>query len=81
MKTSTVRINSKGQITIPSFIRKQLGLKSGDEIGLQLDNKKIIVFPKQGDITTAFGLIKTNISVSTEDMEKAIRERAICDFH
>jgi len=79
MKASTVRINSKGQITIPSTILRQLGLQSGDEIGLQIDDRKIIVFPKYDDIKTAFGLIQANISVSIEDMEKAIRQRASRD--
>jgi AbrB family looped-hinge helix DNA binding protein len=79
MKISTVRINSKGQITIPSFIRKQLKLESGDEINLQVDDKKIIAFPKQGDIKAAFALIKAKVSVSIEDMEKAIRNRASHD--
>ncbi len=75
MKISTVRINSKGQITIPSLIRKQLGLKGGDEIALLVDNSKLIVFPKQGDIKAAFGLVRANVSVSIEDMEKVIRQR------
>jgi len=79
MKTSTVKINSKGQITIPSRIRKQLGLKSGDEIALQIDDSKLIVFPKQDDIKAAFGLIRANVSVSIEDMEKAVRDRASRD--
>ncbi len=79
MKTSTVKINSKGQITIPSLIRKQLGLKCGDEIALQVDDSKLIVFPKQGDIKAAFGLLRANVSVSIEDMEKAVRKKAVRD--
>jgi len=79
MKISTVRINSKGQITIPSFIRRKLELKSGDEISLQIDDRKIVGFPKQGDIKAAFGLVKAKVSVSVEDMERAIRNRASRD--
>jgi len=75
----TVRLNSKGQITIPRTIRKQLSLNTGDEIGLRSEGNNIIIFPKQkkqSNIESAFGLLQAKVSVSTEDMEKAIRQRA-----
>jgi len=75
----TVRLNSKGQITIPMSIRRQLGLMVGKEIGLRLDGKNIIISPKQNNIEAAFGLLKAKVSVSVEDMENAIRQRASHD--
>jgi len=76
LTNKTVRLNSRGQITIPMKIRRQLQLQNGDEIRLILEGKKIIVSPVEYNIESAFGLCKADISVSLEDMERAIRERA-----
>ncbi len=70
---SRVKLNSKGQITIPRSIRKQLDLHRGDEIELMLHDGRLIMRRKEADIMAAFGLCKAKVSVSLEEMEQAIR--------
>ena len=38
-------VNSKGQIIIPSKIRRQLGIKEGTYFQIDVDNKRIILTP------------------------------------
>jgi AbrB family looped-hinge helix DNA binding protein len=74
MQTST--ITSKGQVTIPAAMRKRLGLEPGDQVGFILDDDGIRVVPREHRIEAAFGLCKAKVSVTDEDMERVIRERA-----
>ena len=73
MQTST--ITSKGQVTIPAEMRKQLGLEPGDRVGFIIDAEGIRILPRQHRIEAAFGLCQSKISVTDQDMERAIRER------
>ena len=68
-------LTSKGQITIPMTLRKQLRLNPGDKVGFLIEDNHIIVFRKQNDITKAFGLSKPKRSASLADIENAIRKR------
>ena len=73
MQTST--ITSKGQVTIPVEMRKQLGLEPGDRVGFIIDAEGIRILPRQHHIEAAFGLCQSKITVTDEDMERAFRER------
>jgi AbrB family looped-hinge helix DNA binding protein len=75
MKTST--LTAKGQVTIPSSVRKNLGIHQGDQVGFIVEEDKVVLLPVIKDIGAAFGLVKAKRSASLEDMEKAIR-RAAC---
>jgi AbrB family looped-hinge helix DNA binding protein len=74
MQTST--LTSKGQVTIPAEIRKKLGLEPGDQVGFILDTEGLRVVPREHRIEAAFGLCQAKVSVTDEDMEHVIRERA-----
>ena len=39
----TATVSSKGQITLPMAIRKQLGIEPGSEISFEADNKQLII--------------------------------------
>ncbi|RMG68051.1 MAG: AbrB/MazE/SpoVT family DNA-binding domain-containing protein [Calditrichaeota bacterium] len=55
MYTST--ISSKGQITIPAKIRKQLGLNPNDKVALIFRGNEIILKPIKGTIKDLRGSI------------------------
>jgi AbrB family looped-hinge helix DNA binding protein len=74
MQTST--LTSKGQVTIPAELRKKLGLEPGDQVGFVLDTEGLRVVPREHRIEAAFGLCQAKVSVTDEDMERVIRERA-----
>jgi len=69
-------ITSKGQVTLPASIRKKLNLKPGDRIVFTLKDNRIIAEPVSGDISSLFGLIKSDKVVSLEAMEAAIAKVA-----
>lgn len=43
LKFKSIRISAKGQITIPSEIQKEMGIKKGDELLLIRKGKKILL--------------------------------------
>lgn len=43
MITKTVKVTSKGQISIPSEIRESAGIESGDELIILQDGSKILL--------------------------------------
>lgn len=43
---SLVQVREKAQITIPSRIRKALGIKEGDYLEAKIEDNKIIFIPK-----------------------------------
>ncbi len=65
----------KGQITIPSDIRKQLGLHPGDKIGFMIEDNHVILFRKLSNIEAAFGICHPETSVNLQGIEEAIRKR------
>lgn len=73
MKTS--QMTSKGQITVPANLRQQLGLHSGDQVGFGYEDGKVFIFPVSQDISTAFGVVKADSTVSIEEMELSIQAR------
>ena len=51
-------LTSKGQVTIPREIRKRLGLKSGDQLGLALlSDGSVILRPKTLCLSELAGLL------------------------
>jgi len=73
MKTS--RVTTKGQVTIPAAVRKQLGIHQGDQVGFVYEDGKVIILPVIKDIEAAFGLVTAEQSISLKEMETAIQHR------
>lgn len=62
-----VRVNPKGQITLPREIRRKLNIKSGDQMAVILDGDQIVFKP----FTTTLRDIRGSVKVSGEqDFEK-----------
>jgi len=71
-------VSSKGQITIPADIRKQLALQAGDKVNFLLDETGRVVFlPVVRHISTLKGLVnKPKQAVSIEEMKATIKRKA-----
>jgi antitoxin PrlF len=69
-------LTSKGQITVPSAIRKQLKLQPGDRLDFVLrEDGHIEVVPVRGSITALKGSVpKPKRPVSLAEMDAAIAE-------
>ena len=80
MREDTSTVTTKGQVTIPSKLRKALGLSPGRKVTFHLENGKITLEPVRDDITDAFGILKSERGVSAEEMNEAIAEAAVERF-
>jgi AbrB family looped-hinge helix DNA binding protein len=52
-----VRMQEKGQVTIPTEIRKKLGLKRGDLVAVMETPDGVVITPQQVLVTKAFDRI------------------------
>lgn len=59
------RVISRGRITVPAPLRRELGLKDGDEVELSVNS-----------IEAAFGICGARCGANLEDMEIAVRRGA-----
>lgn len=69
-------LTSKGQVTVPSEIRKRLKLQPGDRLDFVLrEDGNIEVVPLRGSITELKGMVpRPSEAVPLEEMDKAIAE-------
>ena len=67
-----VVLRDKGRVTIPSYIRRRLGLKPGDELQIELKGNMIILRPKYrirlDDIVGVLGKHEVNL----DNVEEAL---------
>lgn len=71
-------ITSKGQITLPSEVRKRLGLGPGSKLEFIItDDERLEAIPVVEPLTGLKGMVKKpKKPLSLEDIEKAIAEGA-----
>ncbi len=65
-------MSAKGQIVIPLKIRKKFGLKKGEKLFIEVEDKDIKLIPRTVDITTLVGSVKPVFD--RETVKKNIRE-------
>ncbi|MDP2209838.1 MAG: AbrB/MazE/SpoVT family DNA-binding domain-containing protein [Bacteroidota bacterium] len=76
MERSTVTI--KGQVVIPSGIRKKYGIKSGTKVYFLGQEGIIKIIPVTSEVIEAnFGFLKTNGKLLKALMEEKKREREL----
>jgi AbrB family looped-hinge helix DNA binding protein len=68
----TITMSAKGQIVIPLKIRKKFGLKKGEKLFIEVEDKDIKLIPRTVDITTLVGSVKPVFD--RETVKKNIRE-------
>jgi AbrB family looped-hinge helix DNA binding protein len=71
-------LTSKGQTTIPKEIREHLHLRPGDRLEFITEaDGRVVLVPVTLDIGDLFGALpKPKRKVSTEEMDRTIREAA-----
>jgi len=77
-------LTSKGQITIPSSVRKKLHLHTGDKVDFSMISEtEALLRPVIKDVDTVFGCLKqagNGITATVEEMDEAIAERMRRDY-
>jgi len=62
---SLIQVREKAQITIPSKIRKELGIKKGDYLDIAKEDDRIVIIPK-----ILIDKVSINLSAKGEEMLK-----------
>jgi AbrB family looped-hinge helix DNA binding protein len=70
-----VRVSEKGQVTIPKRLRDQLGIRSGDELDLQVDGDRLVAtnMVERDAIDELYGSLK--LPASTDELIAEMRGR------
>jgi AbrB family looped-hinge helix DNA binding protein len=76
MQMQTSALTSKGQVTIPAEVRKRLGLHPGDRVAFIVEGDAVRIIRNENRVEAAFGLCKPEKSLSLEQMEQVIKDRA-----
>lgn len=76
---TTATMTGKGQVTVPSDVRRRMGLSAGDRIEfVELDSGEFAIRPAIDDVRSLKGLLrKPTGKVGVSDMNAAIRRRAM----
>ena len=73
---STATLSTKGQVTIPTDVRRRLGLESGDRVEFVEFDGGFAIRPAIDDVRSLKGLLrKPSKPVTIEDMNATIRAR------
>jgi len=62
---SLIQVREKAQVTIPSKIRKELGIKKGDYLEVVKEDDRIVIIPK-----ILIDKVSINLSAQGEEMLK-----------
>ncbi|PIP02733.1 MAG: AbrB family transcriptional regulator [Zetaproteobacteria bacterium CG12_big_fil_rev_8_21_14_0_65_54_13] len=77
-------LTSKGQVTIPSSVRKKLHLHAGDKIDFSMiSDTEALLRPVIKDVDAVFGCLKqasNGIKATVTEMNAAIEEKMRQDF-
>jgi antitoxin PrlF len=69
-------MSSKGQVVIPSDVRKKLGLTQGSVLRFLVEGDSVRLLPASCEVQRLKGrLVAPSRAVSIDDMNAAIRER------
>jgi antitoxin PrlF len=79
---ATATVTSKGQVTIPAEVRRELGLRSGSRLDfIRLDGGAYEIVPVTGSVKSLKGLVPPPaVPVTLEEMDAAIAEGAAEGF-
>jgi len=66
-----VRVNPKGQVTLPREIRRKLKIKAGDQMAVILDGEQIVFKPFTKTLLDIRGSVKVK---GEQDFDKIRRE-------
>jgi antitoxin PrlF len=74
MKSQYSTLTSKGQITIPSYIRNKLSITTGSKLELIMQGDAFIVIPINKEVKNLKGILpKPKVSLSIEEMSEVVK--------
>ena len=65
-------VTTKGQVTLPSPVRKVLGVRPKDKVSFRIEDGEVKLVPLANTLESAFGAVRP--LRSPEDFEKRVRD-------
>jgi AbrB family looped-hinge helix DNA binding protein len=76
MKPKTrLRVNENGRIVIPASFRKELGIKTGDEVIVQMHGDELRITTLRHRLARAQRLVRKHVKPGTSLVDELIAER------
>jgi AbrB family looped-hinge helix DNA binding protein len=75
MQTTRVKVAEGGRVVIPAEYRKQLGLRPGDNVILQLDDGEIRLYTVREAIRRAQEMVRRYVPEGVSLVDELIAER------
>jgi len=72
--TNIVSVSSKGQATIPLWIRQDLGIQAGDKLIFDLKKDRIVARPIKESFLDLMGAFKVKGPVDWQKVRKQVQE-------
>jgi AbrB family looped-hinge helix DNA binding protein len=69
------RVNENGRVVIPAAFRKQLGIRIGDEVVLQIEDDELRIITLKRNIERAQRLVRKHVKPGTSLVDELIAER------
>ena len=74
-RIQTVMVSAAGRIVIPAAFRKELGIKAGDVLVVQVDDDELRLFTPRSGIARAQALVRKYIPPGISLVDELIAER------
>lgn len=74
MREYVAKVTSKGQLTLPAAVRRQLGIDPGDQVRISVNNEHAEVRRLEHTVRSVFQSIPTPAGLVTEDFDDLIEE-------
>lgn len=76
MKLKTrMRVNQNGRVVIPASFRKQLGIRAGDEVVLQIQDDELRITTLKRNLERAQQIVRKHVKPGTSLVDELIAER------
>jgi len=75
MREYVATVTSKGQLTLPAAVRRQLGLEAGDRVSIVIEDQDGARLRRvEHDVRSVRGLIATPPGLESQDFDELIEE-------
>lgn len=71
----TVRVTEGGRVVIPARFRRELGLRPGDEVIMQLEDGEIRLYTLQHAIERAQQIVRAHVPANVSLADELIQDR------
>jgi AbrB family looped-hinge helix DNA binding protein len=70
-----LKVNQNGRVVIPASFRKALGIKTGDEVVLRMENDELVITTMKRRIERAQRLVRKYVKPGVSLVDELIAER------